>query len=432
MQRDLLAVALVAALLVLGVAIPGAAAIFPVGSLGDAVDANPGDGSCDSTPLAGVVCTLRAAVQEANALVGPDTIELAGETYTLTLATLEELAAGGDLDVRTEIRIEGAGMGVTIVEQQADDRIFQVWDPGDLTLMGMTLQGGAPGIDIGDFGGAIRNQATLALDGVELTGNRGDIGGAVFNLGAMEAVACWIHGNTAVRHAGGIASASAAASGDAGTTLTLTDSTVGPNTAPGTPTELALSNANSATLNNVTVSPSNPFVAAIEVGSQDTALVHVTALGGLRSFSFDGSHSLTFSNSAIEWCDLTSSSLPGIVRNGVNASTDASCAFATAGGIEAPFDLAPLADNGGVAPTFLPQQGSPLIDVAAANAVCAANDQRGVSRPRDGDGAGGAQCDIGSVEVPEPEPGAASVVLAGALAALWRSHRSQEESRCRA
>ncbi|MFN8557150.1 MAG: CSLREA domain-containing protein [Dehalococcoidia bacterium] len=47
------------------------AAAFVVNDLGDAVDAAPGNGVCAT---AGAVCTLRAAIQEANAAAGPDTI----------------------------------------------------------------------------------------------------------------------------------------------------------------------------------------------------------------------------------------------------------------------------------------------------------------------------------------------------------------------
>src|SRR2546423_6481283 len=41
------------------------AAVFPVDSTADAVDATPGDGTCATADLV-PVCTLRAAVQEAN------------------------------------------------------------------------------------------------------------------------------------------------------------------------------------------------------------------------------------------------------------------------------------------------------------------------------------------------------------------------------
>jgi len=50
---------------------PAHAAIFVVDSTGDGVDSNIGNGVCRA---AGNVCTLRAAIQEANALAGTDTI----------------------------------------------------------------------------------------------------------------------------------------------------------------------------------------------------------------------------------------------------------------------------------------------------------------------------------------------------------------------
>ena len=43
----------------------------------DAVDANPGDGVCST---AGDQCTLRAAIQETNALAGADSITLPAGT----------------------------------------------------------------------------------------------------------------------------------------------------------------------------------------------------------------------------------------------------------------------------------------------------------------------------------------------------------------
>jgi CSLREA domain-containing protein len=54
------------------VALPASAATFTVDDTGDGADANPGNGICATS---GGVCTLRAAVQEANSLSGSDTIE---------------------------------------------------------------------------------------------------------------------------------------------------------------------------------------------------------------------------------------------------------------------------------------------------------------------------------------------------------------------
>ncbi len=52
-----------------------AAGIFTVDSVADGADVDPGDGICDATAGSGRSCTLRAAIDEANASSGHDTIE---------------------------------------------------------------------------------------------------------------------------------------------------------------------------------------------------------------------------------------------------------------------------------------------------------------------------------------------------------------------
>ena len=59
--------------------------------------------------------------------------------------------------------------------------------------------------------------------------------------------------------------------------------------------------------------------------------------------------------------------------------------------------LGPLQNNGGSTPTHALLSGSPAID-AGDNSSCASADERGAPRPFDGNGAGGAQCDIGAYE----------------------------------
>ncbi len=60
----------------------GAAGLrFRVNTTKDGADANPGDGTCATSKGR---CTLRAAVMEANALAGRQTIALRAATYRLT------------------------------------------------------------------------------------------------------------------------------------------------------------------------------------------------------------------------------------------------------------------------------------------------------------------------------------------------------------
>jgi hypothetical protein len=88
MRQQLLSVLAVIALLFFGANRPAHAATFTVNSTADAVDAHPGDGVCAD---ASGHCTLRAAVMEANALSGPDTITLPAGTYTLTIPGISEI-----------------------------------------------------------------------------------------------------------------------------------------------------------------------------------------------------------------------------------------------------------------------------------------------------------------------------------------------------
>src|SRR5512134_3560312 len=79
------------------------AATFVVTSSLDQTDIAPGDGDCETAP-GSRVCTLRGAVQEANALAGPDRILIGSGTYVLGLpGGLENAAASGDLDITDDL-----------------------------------------------------------------------------------------------------------------------------------------------------------------------------------------------------------------------------------------------------------------------------------------------------------------------------------------
>src|SRR5438445_11883528 len=98
----------------------GRGATFMVDDFTDAVDMTPADNMCLT---AGGKCTLRAAVQQANALAGADTIMLPAGTYTLTISGLcEDGAATGDLDITDDLTITGAGAATTIIDAGGIDR----------------------------------------------------------------------------------------------------------------------------------------------------------------------------------------------------------------------------------------------------------------------------------------------------------------------
>ncbi len=92
---------------------PAQAVTFTVTSTGDAVDTTPGDGDC-TTALPGGACTLRAAVQEANAQGGAHTVQLPAGAVALTIPVAgEDAAASGDLDVAAGVALTLTGGSVT-------------------------------------------------------------------------------------------------------------------------------------------------------------------------------------------------------------------------------------------------------------------------------------------------------------------------------
>ena len=71
--------------------------------------------------------SLRSAIQAANALRGPDTIDLPAGVYRLTLAGPgEDAAAAGDLDITGDLTIGGRSASNTVVDGNNLDRVFEV------------------------------------------------------------------------------------------------------------------------------------------------------------------------------------------------------------------------------------------------------------------------------------------------------------------
>lgn len=152
---------------------------FVVDSNVDLPDLVPGDGRCLAF---GGVCTLRAAVMEANALRGQDRIELASTTYGLNRAGEDDNAANGDLDITDEVAIVGTG-ATQITGAGHGDRIFDI-RPGASTpvrveLRNLTISNGAA-----TDGAGVRNHGILQMIGVTLRDNVAvTAGGGLFNEG---------------------------------------------------------------------------------------------------------------------------------------------------------------------------------------------------------------------------------------------------------
>ena len=178
------------------------AASYRVNSPDDSHDERPGDRRCSA---ANGQCTLRAAVEEANAWKGSDTIDFRlgrGATIVLRLGELEIAAGGGAL------RIHGPGAGLLTLDGNASSRLFRVFPDVTAEISGMTLRNGyVDQNEFGDqeFGAGLANLGTLTLRGVAITGNRAPAGGGgILNTGTLSLLRSTVSGNSAVGFAGGI------------------------------------------------------------------------------------------------------------------------------------------------------------------------------------------------------------------------------------
>lgn len=362
--------------------------VFDVDSPADENDVTPGDGVCAAASGA---CTLRAAVQEANASAGADIIHLPAGTYTLGLAGAgEDAAATGDLDVLGDVTLTGDGLATTAIDGNDLDRVFEVHGAETyVKISGCTIRNGSIA---GNGGGGIRNhRGTLRLDHTMVSGNAVtgtgsyDVGGGLFNQqGDLTVVDSHIDQNEADR-GGGIFNAGSSI-------MRVERTTVSNNTSQGGGGLLLYGTSE---LTNVTVSGNTASNngGGLSVSEEVTLLNCTVAnnsgpLGnGLVNFG-----TVTLKNTILSNTTDNIYNAGAVISEGHNLADD------SPGDLNDPTDilntdprLGPLQDNGGPAPTQALRPGSPAID-AGDDDGCPATDQRGVARPY------GPACDIGAYE----------------------------------
>lgn len=217
------------------------AATFVVNTTNDTVDATPGDGTCADASAA---CSLRAAISEANALAGDDTITVPAGTYTQTLvAANEDLNAGGDWDIASNITINGADAATTFLQAAATagtatERVLNIRS-GTVTISNVTIRNGrfTGTMTASTRGAGIENLGTLTLNTVTVRDNQinsttgNPIGGGLHNAGpALTLTNSTITANSNVRVSGGSAFGGGMSSIVA-VTMTITNSSISGNSA---------------------------------------------------------------------------------------------------------------------------------------------------------------------------------------------------------
>jgi predicted outer membrane repeat protein len=326
-------------------------------------------------------CTLRGAILAANAgvaraaaagLAGGVLIELPAGEYTLSLVGDDNNSAAGDLDIiLVDLTIRGAGVGATIIQAgptpgSGIDRIFNIHS-ASLTLENLTARHGQARSDPFSYGGGVVSFwfSTLTLNNVLLTDNIGrQGGGAIFG------------GNGHV---------------------IINNSTLSNNQASGFGGAIFVQGCQiSATNSTFSGNRAGSYGGAIyNYASSNTVLQHTTFSGNSAN---NGSALTNYCSSMISINDTiianagTRCCSGGSFSGDNNLIADSSCSVGNGGAVTC-FDGTL---SGMVHPLLA---GSNAID---AGTCAVSRDQRGMPRPRDGDGNGVAQCDVGAYEYDGP------------------------------
>lgn len=268
---------------------------------------------------------------------------------------------------------------------------------GDVEADGSNISFNAAGED----GGGIRTshststglQGHVVLTNTTVNGNRaGEVGGGISaSNGLVQLTASTVSGNQAEEDGGGVDTS--------GGPVVLTNSTIsgnravesggGINTSSGT-----ILAANSTISDNFAYDDGGGISKSSSTGNIDLTNVTIAYNGaaGLAG-------GLSFSGNAVAVNTIIANSTSGADCSGAltsgnnNLDSDGSCSLAT----QAVLDLGPLQDNGGPTFTHALLPGSPAID-SGDDTVCPATDQRGATRPEDGDSDTVAVCDVGAFE----------------------------------
>jgi hypothetical protein len=390
-------------------------------------------------------CSLRGAITKANALAGADTITLPAGTYTLTLAGAgEDANASGDLDLTSDITLNGAGAATTIIDAGQLDRGLEVFYGASVTLDGVTLHNGkSPNVAEGHcLGGGVRNNGILTITNSVVSGNvtgndgaSGCNGGGVYNDHTLTIENSTISGNTAgdavsagyaAGHGGGVAGIDS--------TLTIRNSTISGNITGDALNTIddgrgggVYANGGTTTIENSTISGNAARGKGGGVENYDTSdavtLIHVTVTDNTADSDADSGGvgnggGLAWRSGAGAGFIVKNSLIAGNTDNGWSARDDCQgdSAYYTSQGYNlvgagtgcpsggsgdqttSNAKLGPLQDNGGPTFTHAPQYDSPAVEVIPNGTNgCGSDyttDQRGETRPE------GGACDVGAYETP--------------------------------
>lgn len=339
------------------------------------VNGTVGNDSNDCSSPATACKTIDGAMTKA---ATDDSIIIAAGTYTETLS------------VNKSLTFIGAGRDQTIVDGGASGSVFETGFNTAVTLSDMTIRNGS-GRGNGGSGGGIYVFGELTLSHMRVFSNSGYQGSAIFihNAGSVTAT------NTTFDQNATTATGVGAVFVDGGR-LWLESSTLSGNS-----TE-ALHNQSGGRMDifNSTISGNTGGIVNGGTMTLRNSTIANNSAGNtiFNSGTFTVKSSILAAPSGVDVCDTTSSGVVNLTSQGYNLESTDTCGLnATGDKTGANPYLQPLADNGGDTWTHALLRPSPALDGSDAS-LCPATDQRGISRPVDGDGDGTATCDIGAFE----------------------------------
>ncbi|HMT07543.1 MAG TPA: choice-of-anchor Q domain-containing protein [Pyrinomonadaceae bacterium] len=380
--------------------------------------ADTNDGTCDSD------CSLREAIATATAAAGDDIIvfsSLFGVSQTIVLGGSElVLGANGSTT------INGPGASLLTINGNNASRILSTGANVVATVSGITFtNGNGTGALNTGRGGAIYNVGgTLTITDCVVTANVASNGGGLNNAastgpsvaGTLTIRNSVVSNNTTPGSGGGMQNFSTS-------TVTIDRSTFVGNTATGNVGGGGAQLNGGATITNSTfannVSPVGPGGAISSNGTLGLIITNSTFSGNSAANTggiFRGSTSPTFwirnsiiANNTGGPSPDVSNPAAGLISEGNNiiGIVGTSTGWIMSDQQNVNPMLGALGNNGGPTQTFMPQAGSPAINMGnncVLTATCATNnppfsvtaDQRGTARPQ------GGSVDVGSVEVAAP------------------------------
>jgi hypothetical protein len=382
----------------------------------DLPDNNVADNVCnDGTGGDPLPCSLRAAVMQANATPGPDTIWLPSNLgdYRLTRNDDDDDAFKGDLDITDDVTIQNFTSAGATIDGRHQDRIFHVVGAHTLTLTGINLINGVADANTNNEGGAILVEGgTLNATRLTITNNIAYRGGGInIENGSLNIVDAYFHRNAlSDRDFAGLARGSAIYAD--GSDLYIANTTFSENVSPSNnSTNVPITQESSSVdffdsvveIENSTIFGNYNGINT-NLGNMGNSLEmnHVTVANnsniGLRNFQaavLTVDRSLIANNGTD--CLMSVGGVRILERSG---STDSSCDLVSNTNIENMLDpvLTSLLDWGGFAPTLMLTEDSEAIDTISACDNALTEDQRGEDRRINGDDDAFAFCDMGAVE----------------------------------